>query len=1013
MHIFRIALTASALAMSVCFPRLAHSAEANAAPPVARFAFDEGIGQRVCDSGASPRDATATDTGWVKRDNGFALEFNGATSFVDCGDPARLGLAGQLTVAAWVCPKKAPKGEPAVVGEGANHWGFTHHKGRIYFYAGTTSRYAPVPYHRWTHVTGVYDGATVKIYVNGQLRGSREVGEGRGIPPKRLTRWTIGGGGARKAFYNGLVDDVRVYARALPHAEVAALADTENGAAPLSPAEMEAGRRFFTTPRRNAESGENGRQTWLANEHVGVEVVRSGKECHLARVYDVKAGVDLLHNSMQSGAAPFWKLVLRRDQGRDEAEIMVDSDMAASVDRALRQDNGAQTLRLSWYGLPVREEANALDVEVTVTIQAGDPLSRWRIDVKNRSKTYGLWDVVFPFWRFAPIGGRAETNALVLPRARGSVAQAPFNTSPSRTFGFGANSGCWWPGTYNMQFHALYDNVLGRGAYFSTHDDTGARKQFFLEVFPEEKALAYRIHHATNHRGDAAEDYRTTFDTCLGPFRGDWYDAAQTYRAWATKVWAKNGPLSARKDIPKWFKECPMSFKFYLRGAIDMPVLRERMMEALQFIGPDLPVVVYGWKKHFPEMSHYNKDGSKWKVPDKRGSPCGNIHDGNYPTLPAIASFAQTCKEIAAAGGRVMPYVCAKIYDQGLNENAPLAAQAKPHVIQDIHGNPCFAERGDVGWYMCSGSEWWQKRMAETVTELIKREHARGIYFDTFYGGHGRDCYSAAHGHKYRGGVLKYEDARKLSEVVRGAMKATRADTVMSGENPAETAVDLLDGFLYRRTLWPDMAPVFAAVYGDYVTRTGIEVVPGAETFYIACATLFTEGAQIGRIPLHGVFLKASLASPTYAEHAGFLRKIYNYWKPGTGGPWLAYGKLLRPITFTEPAQMPTVTRICSQAKGYQEGRIVVPAVQSGVFATTDGNVGVFLINIAEQDIPVSFELRPGAYPLDPDATYRIVAVNEQGQEDGPPALQKGGVAWRGSTPAHDIVFVRATQQGD
>lgn len=978
---------------------------------VAHYPLDEGNGQIVRDLSPNQHNAAIKDAVWVKRNGGFALEFNGATSFVDCGSPARLQLTDKLTVAAWVHPKEAPVGEPTVIGVGANHWGLTHYKGRIYFYAGAISRYVPVPYHSWTHITGVYDGTTVKIYVNGALRTTRERGERTGIPRKIQKQWTIGGAGVRQAFYNGLVDDVRIYARALDSAEVAKITDTYAGTEQLTALQQKAATDFFKTQRHNAVFGEDGRQIWLANEHIGIELIAGKHDYYLSRAYDVKAGADLLHPSMLIRPESMWKLILRRDQGRDDAQIEVDSRAAKRATRTVERSGQAQTLRLNWYGLPVRKETNALDVEVSVTVQAGDPLSRWRIHVTNRSTTYGLWDVVFPFWQFAPIGGRSETNALVLPRSRGSVAKDPFNTSPARTFGFGANSGCWWPGTYNMQFHALYDNLLGRGAYFSTYDDTGARKQFFLDVFPEKKMLAYRISHTPNHRGDAAKDYHTTFDTCLGPFRGDWYDAAQIYRAWATKVWGKNGPLITRKDIPKWFKECPMLFRFSLSGDPSTSVLRDRMIDVLRFIGPDLPIVVYTWKKHFPEMSHYNKDGSNWKVPDKRPFPCGNIHDGNYPTLLAVPSFAQACKEIADAGGRVMPYVCAKIYDQGLNENAPLAAQAKPHVIQDLHGNLCFAERGDVGWYMCYDSEWWQKRMAETVTELIKREHAGGIYFDTFYGGHGRDCYAAAHGHKYRGGILKYEGARKMSEVVRGAMKAARADSVMTGENPAETAVDLLDGFLYRSTLWPDMAPVFAAVYGDYITRTGITVEPGSETFYVACATLFTEGAQVGRIPLHGAHLKASLTDSAYGKHAKFLRKIYNYWQPETGGQWLAYGKLLRPISFTKPAEMPTVTRICDRAKGYQEGRIVVPAVQSGVFADTDNNIGIFLVNIAEQAIPVAFTLRPGSYPFSPEETFRIVVVDEKGRESGKVVSRKNGIAWRGSVPARDIIFIRAVKQ--
>ena len=75
----------------------------------------------------------------------------------------------------------------------------------------------------WYHLAGVFDGASLKLYVNGALQDTKPF----------ATAWkgsgstAIGRGfynGARADFWPGLIDDVRVYSVALSAAEILALA---------------------------------------------------------------------------------------------------------------------------------------------------------------------------------------------------------------------------------------------------------------------------------------------------------------------------------------------------------------------------------------------------------------------------------------------------------------------------------------------------------------------------------------------------------------------------------------------------------------------------------------------------------------------------------------------------------------------------------------------------------------------------------------------------------------------
>ena len=78
----------------------------------------------------------------------------------------------------------------------------------------------------WYHIAGTYDGSTMNIYVNGQLVGSASAsGNINGYTgPLRLAANGSGG-----EVWNGKIDDVRVYSRALSQAEIQADMNTPIG----------------------------------------------------------------------------------------------------------------------------------------------------------------------------------------------------------------------------------------------------------------------------------------------------------------------------------------------------------------------------------------------------------------------------------------------------------------------------------------------------------------------------------------------------------------------------------------------------------------------------------------------------------------------------------------------------------------------------------------------------------------------------------------------------------------
>jgi hypothetical protein len=70
----------------------------------------------------------------------------------------------------------------------------------------------------WYHAAATYDGTTIRLYVNGQEKGSEKVL----LNTAALTS-TIGRLDREGSYFDGIIDDVRIYNRALSDEQVKAL----------------------------------------------------------------------------------------------------------------------------------------------------------------------------------------------------------------------------------------------------------------------------------------------------------------------------------------------------------------------------------------------------------------------------------------------------------------------------------------------------------------------------------------------------------------------------------------------------------------------------------------------------------------------------------------------------------------------------------------------------------------------------------------------------------------------
>ncbi len=790
--------------------------------------------------------------------------------------------------------------------------------------------------------------------------------------------------------------------------------------------------RFFETHPNAIDLKEEGESLLFANRRVGLEFQRSAGDFQLTRLYGIAERHDFLTEAMSEAPRDLFEIrmildpkrVAKDERWNTKTSLMgiveemakdafsVGPHAAKSVSYRREGTDSESVLHLQWKEMDVREDKGVVDVEATVTLRAGDPLSYWRIAVRNRGTRYGIERVRFPILNLAPIG-KAEDNVLIYPQSRGRLVENPFTQRKIQGY---------YTCEFEMQFQALYNQRSGSGIYLATQEATPCLTHLQIACTPSE--IAWRPGHFPPNISFSEEDFTVPYDTVAGPFHGDWYDACQIYREWALKqTWCAKGPLSTRKDVPKWYKEAPLYFYTHLTDTAlgtysldeNLPIAAAHFREFLKWAGVPLPLQMYGWTEYHPELTTFNCPFDVHRMPGKElrprrwaGMPTNCAHVGVYPKIPALRGFSAECKRLKAEGGMVLPYLPCEMFDQGPSENSPYAAEAKPNVIRDLYG-ALRTWGGITTWQMCSATPWWRVRMKETGVLMVERENVGGLYLDTMRGSC-LPCYWTPHGHSAAGGSSMTVARHDYVKVIHEAVKAKDPEAIITGENPSENMIDVIDGMLIY-TLWPDTkAPLLATVYQDYIKRYGLEISVGAgDAFFIECASLFTEGTQIGMLRLRPRTGGLSFQNPEHKEMLDFLGRVVGYYKQEATKKFLAYGQLLRPLEFREPDPMPMLAHKPRHGTTGQESDsgAQFPALMSGVFRSPDGELGVFVVNASNQALEFQAELDPARYGMPAGTVVDVDTFAPDGASKNVLSKAKGKVTLKGTLPGHGISMFR------
>lgn len=208
-------------------------ADVHAANLGASWSFDNDTAENVTDVSGNGHDGVGVATAIVDGKYGKGMLFDGETSQVEIPSDDALNFADGITIEAWTNPSgfndlsavaqkwgdASGRRQYLLCFVGANVRFYISGSGGTWPSAASTGA---VEIGEWTHLAGTYDGATIKVYINGELDG--ETANDEGLFGSDLPAW-IGGYGPDDEFgsnrhFPGILDEVRFWDGALSQEEI-------------------------------------------------------------------------------------------------------------------------------------------------------------------------------------------------------------------------------------------------------------------------------------------------------------------------------------------------------------------------------------------------------------------------------------------------------------------------------------------------------------------------------------------------------------------------------------------------------------------------------------------------------------------------------------------------------------------------------------------------------------------------------------------------------------------------
>jgi hypothetical protein len=210
---------------------------------VAWWKLDDGSGDVAVDSsGNDLNGALLGNPSWADGALAGALQFDGDGDYVDFGNDQKFDIASQITISAWIKVNAFNREWQAIVTKGDSSWRLQRDGSNSVIEFACTGLLVPgnrwgkvlgntsVNDSQWHHVAGTYDGSQICLYVDGALDTSSNAAGSININEHSVY---IGENVEKpERFWNGLIDDVRIYSYALSADEITAAAENASASPP-------------------------------------------------------------------------------------------------------------------------------------------------------------------------------------------------------------------------------------------------------------------------------------------------------------------------------------------------------------------------------------------------------------------------------------------------------------------------------------------------------------------------------------------------------------------------------------------------------------------------------------------------------------------------------------------------------------------------------------------------------------------------------------------------------------
>ncbi len=646
----------------------------------------------------------------------------------------------------------------------------------------------------------------------------------------------------------------------------------------------------------------------------------------LSSFIDLKSG----RNFISSEPCPLYRLVLF-EKGKDPMEV---TSLDAETFDVQRSSSSEGEILVLTYGLH-----RSLEINVTcrLLLEAESSVSKWQISVENNT-SYGIRSIHYPVV-VAPstLGESDEDDRFIWGYFGGQIIKNPHRSVKPR------GSVGWlpvqYPGVISFQFQAYYDKTAG--LYMATYDDAGYIKGFGID--PREDDFDLSIKH--NFDESPGLSFHLPYDTVLGVFHGDWYEAADIYKEWAHRQhWCAKRTIE-RDDIPSWVKEPRPWLCIISRGNYD------RLRGILPFPPGEFPISKF-WpaKKVVPLMREY---ASIFGTPvvtwmegwEKIGAPGGPVEI--FPPLEGTESFRAAMEELSSDGNHPFMYLagfhwCYKRPSVGYDDWERFETEGRPLAAINDQGGLDISDLSartylDGQKYfvpLCIGSDDTQELYLKNFLQLVDLG-AVSVQLDQQLGFYPLVCYSEGHDHAPGYGLWMHRKTLEFIRRTREEIRQRKPESTLSVETPCEIWIQELDLFMHRPYML-GFIPLFDYIYHEYIPCYGGDVRMGLchpEVSLIKHATCFVYGIQnlvgIGE-PEYDFEVNPDYPVLTLLRNICQAQRTYAH-------AYLTFGQMLKPTDLE-------VSKV-SLDLYMRAGSADVPRVLHGVWRSPEGKIGYVLIN--------------------------------------------------------------------